>query len=411
MTAAMYSAISGLQSHMSKLAVIGNNVANVNTHSYKSYRMTFNESIYSTTRAGSNSAGVVTGGLNPSQVGYGTNVSSIDIKMSTSTYSPTGFNMDCMISGDGFFLTGTKDLTVNGGEDLTQFDLSRMGDFRIDDDGYIVDSRRAVIFGFAMVQNPEYNVDATPEDLISNPEWGEEFILSTDLVPLRAPIAAAVPTEDNGGIIDGIEQWGTGDAVYDVLTVADPSTDGGPTYNVTPSIGDLEYEFGVAGAPATDAVNTSIVPNDQGTTITLTSLSIDATGKISGINDASGLPVTIGYVAIANCQNSSGVTNIGSCYYKALGGAGDVSVSIAGGLGLGLYLNNRLPAEDGSGVSVEDALGKGDVSIMNGGLEASNADLATEFAEMIITQRGYQANTRMVTVTDSMLEELVNMKR
>ena len=50
-------------------------------------------------------------------------------------------------------------------------------------------------------------------------------------------------------------------------------------------------------------------------------------------------------------------------------------------------------------------------NVQGGGLEASTADVATEFANMILTQRGYQANTRIVTVTDSMLEELVNMKR
>ena len=49
--------------------------------------------------------------------------------------------------------------------------------------------------------------------------------------------------------------------------------------------------------------------------------------------------------------------------------------------------------------------------IQAGGLEASTADVATEFSNMILTQRGYQANTRIVTVTDSMLEELINMKR
>lgn len=411
MTSAMYSAISGLQTHMSKLGVIGNNIANINTHGYKTARMTFQESIYSTLKAGSNSAGSNSGGINPSQLGYGTNVSSIDINMSTSTYSPTGYAMDCMISGDGFFLTGTKDLTVMDSSDLSQFELSRVGDFRIDEDGYICDSRGAVIYGFMMVQNPEYDAGASADDILANPTLGEEFILSTELVPLRAPVAAAEPTVDNGGITDeGVELWSAGDAVFDVLTVASDEA-GSPSYNVTPSLGDLDYDFSVAADPTMDAVTSSMVPNSEGTTITLNSLSIDSTGKISGVNDASGLPVTIGYVAIANCQNSSGVTNIGSCYYKAMGGAGAVSVSIAGGIGQGLYLNNRTPEEDGSGVDVYDAIGKGDVAINSGGLEASNADLATEFAEMITTQRGYQANTRMITVTDSMLEELVNMKR
>ena len=64
MTGAMYAAIGGLKSHMTKLNVIGNNVANVNTHGYKAQRMTFQESIYTTSKSGSN-GGVTLGGNNP----------------------------------------------------------------------------------------------------------------------------------------------------------------------------------------------------------------------------------------------------------------------------------------------------------------------------------------------------------
>ena len=77
MTGAMYAAIGGLKSHMSKLNVIGNNVANVNTYGYKAQRMTFKESMYTTSRSGSN-GGPTAGGNNPSQVGYGCSVGSID---------------------------------------------------------------------------------------------------------------------------------------------------------------------------------------------------------------------------------------------------------------------------------------------------------------------------------------------
>ena len=140
MTGAMYAAIGGLRSHMSKLNVIGNNIANVNTFGYKSQRMTFKESIYGTTRSGSN-GGVTAGGNNPSQIGYGCSVGSIDLNMSPSTYSPTGVDLDCYIDGDGFFMVGdklTKEVEYNddgsvqdvkwtggvtSGEQLKDFDL------------------------------------------------------------------------------------------------------------------------------------------------------------------------------------------------------------------------------------------------------------------------------------------------
>ena len=125
MTGAMYAAVGGLRSHMSKLNVIGNNIANVNTYGYKSQRMTFKESIYGTSRSGSN-GNTVSGGNNPSQIGYGCSVGTIDLNMSPSTYSPTGVQMDCYIDGDGFFMVGDKmqrevkyymeDTTVDGVE-------------------------------------------------------------------------------------------------------------------------------------------------------------------------------------------------------------------------------------------------------------------------------------------------------
>ena len=88
----MYAAIGGLKTHMNNLNVIGNNIANVNTEAYKAQRMTFQESIYTTSRSGSN-GGVTAGGNNPSQIGYGSSVGSIDLNMNPGTYAPTGWTV------------------------------------------------------------------------------------------------------------------------------------------------------------------------------------------------------------------------------------------------------------------------------------------------------------------------------
>lgn len=470
MTGAMYSAVAGLRSHMSKLNVIGNNIANVNTFSYKSTRMTFEESISMTLRAGSNSAGTTTGGVNPSQFGYGANVSSIDMNMATSTYSPTGYAMDCMINGDGFFLTGDKLGTFQTASDIASLALSRMGDFGLSDDGYVRDSRGEVVYGFAYVQNPEYDPMATDDQIKENPLLAQETILSTDLVPLRLPLAAAAPTEENGGYAildvpvygdDGEQEedengdpvsiqvekyyWKAGDAVYNVLSAADPEN-GNAMYNnsvlptwdsemeyyddegnlIEDQVGGMTYSTFVGYPTGTDT--TAIVANEDDFPVQLSSISINENGMISGINSVTGDPVTIGYIAIATVDNSAGVTNTGSCYYSAQGGSGNIRVSILGGIADGMYLANKTPSfvydvdEDGNqletgsyqnlGIATLDSIGAGgNTSVVSGGLEASNVDLAVEFTEMITTQRGYQANTRVVTVTDSMLEELVNLKR
>ena len=96
---------------------------------------------------------------------------------------------------------------------------------------------------------------------------------------------------------------------------------------------------------------------------------------------------------------------------QALEGAGDITVSAVGGIMSGRYLNNQVPKDD-KVPPMDDALGNGKgVGIRNGGLEASSTDVATEFANMIVTQRGFQASSRMITVSDTMLEELINLKR
>ena len=133
----MYAAIGGLKTHMSNLNVIGNNIANVNTAGYKAQRMTFEESLYVTNKAGSN-GGLTSGGNAPSQVGYGCTVGSIDLNMTDGTFNPTGFGLDCMIEGDGFFMTGSKDTVIADAADLTKLQLTRVGDLRIDNDGYLV---------------------------------------------------------------------------------------------------------------------------------------------------------------------------------------------------------------------------------------------------------------------------------
>ena len=124
----------------------------------------------------------------------------------------------------------------------------------------------------------------------------------------------------------------------------------------------------------------------------------------------------LGYVAVANCDSSDGVTHVDGPYYKALGGAGKVRVSALNGVLEGKYLGNQERGKDANGNDVipdpaDAILNDKDIELINSGLEASSTDVANEFSEMITTQRGYQANTRIVTVTDSMLEELVNMKR
>ena len=375
MTGAMYAAIAGLQAHMQKLNVIGNNVANVNTYGYKAGSTVFAESMYNTVSAGSNSS-PTSGGTNPAQIGYGCSVSTIDLDMSTKEYVPDGIGTHAMIAGDGFFMVGDK----NGVTDPSALQLTRLGDFRFDDEGYLVDGRGNIVYGFLTASATTEGSPLDMNDLTQggfnndNARPGQTVGVSTALVPIRLPLAAGAPDDPTDP--DAIQE---GTAIY-------PGVD--------------------ANGNTVDATADSV--NDQGIRVQLNSVSIDKNGMISGVNKVTGETVVVGYIAIAGVDNPSGVTHMGGPYYQALGGAGNVRVGSVNNVVQG-YLNNQAAGDD---VPYLDMIqGTGGTELQTSGLESSGTDIATEFSEMITTQRGYQANTRIITVTDSMLEELVNMKR
>ncbi len=443
MTGAMYAAIGGLKSHMTKLNVIGNNVANVNTHGYKAQRMTFKESMYTTSRSGSN-GGVTMGGNNPSQTGYGCSVGSIDLNMSPSTFAPTGVGLDCMLDGEGFFMVGNKveyeieynddgsiksktGSGITSADQLTEPDLTRVGDFWVDADGYICNRDNKVLYGFARVQNPNYNPNATPEQLKADPTLADKTIISTELVPLRVPLSAAAPTEKNGGRVpaQGTEGdkdyvaaynvWEEGDPVYPYLSSATGGQNRYPSYKdeaspVDEKKADSKAAPGMTQIPVAQNTNVNRVSDEM--PVQLRNMKVGTDGSVTGTT-VDGQTVVVGYVAIATADSPDGVTHTDGPYYKCMGGAGNLRVSALVDLPTS-YLGNQVAPTNDTDPKPDAAdaiLREKTTKVRNGGLEASSTDVATEFSEMITTQRGYQANTRIVTVTDSMLEELVNMKR
>ena len=366
----MYAAIAGLKTHMSKLNVVGNNIANVNTSGYKSQRTVFRDALYTMYSGGSDGT-TTTGSKNPSQIGYGSQVSSIDLNMTTGNYSPCNA-MDCMLYGDGFFLVGNKTTAATiTGMDPASFKalkLTRVGDFRFGADGYLVDGKGNPVYGF---MNTGVDKDGNPQ-------------VSDQLVAIRLPKVDGktikYPVVKNA---DGTEN----SALKDAVGHKDPNDDKSE---------EVELPFA-----------------------SLDSISIDTkSGRISGTVKDTDTVVTIGYLAVGNPTNPDGVTHEGESYYSCSDGAGDLKITMLGGVAedLGIkYVNGSLAnkANDADFVYNRDAAigSAGSTTLYTGGLEGSNVDLATEISEMITTQRGYQANTRIITVTDSMLEELVNMKR
>ncbi len=365
----MSAGIAGLKSHMSALNVVGNNVANVNTYGYKAGRVTFRESVYSTQAAASDGTQLV-GGTNPRQTGYGNSIGTVDLDMSTQGLEATGRALDLMIQGDGFFLLGDK--AGVGVDALETLDFSRVGNLKFDQDGYLTDGAGNIVYGFMTA-----NTDPVTGDISASTGLNGEEV-STNLVPIRLPLEATeafLTANTTGGVLNALLTGAeVGDAIY-------------PGVNATSGVNEL---------------GTALTDLDTLTSIEVESISIDQNGRIAAVNRTTQEPVLIGYVALGFVTNPAALTHTEGPYYKALGGTGNITIGIPGGEFSG-DLNN--------GQAAGSTMVQTGTTYMPGFLEQSGTDLATEFANMIIYQRGYQANTRIVSVTDSMLEELVNMKR
>ncbi|MGD9475043.1 MAG: flagellar hook-basal body complex protein [Eubacteriaceae bacterium] len=333
MLRSLYSAISGMGVHQSKLNVIGNNISNVNTYGFKSSRVVFSDVLYQNVRssmAGQNQVveGVNTGGVNPSQLGYGVKVSSIDKIMTNASGADTGRSMDIFIDGDGFFIVNTKSTTD------PEIAYTRVGALNFDSAGNLVDGNGSLIMG-----------TTSSIDLASDP------IMQEEALSMSETLLNSSETDDYGNPI-----------------IAVPSDPVGDPTNPT--------ETGANGIISNIQLSPAILNE-------VTGISIQQDGAITGI--INGEPLTLGYIAVATFGNPDGLNQSGNSYYQQANASGDAQIMGAG----------------------EGTAG----TIVSGALEMSNVDLSREFTEMITAQRGFQANSRIVTVSDSILEELVNLKR
>ncbi len=376
MTGAMYAAVSGLRTHMQFMNVIGNNISNVNTNGYKAARYIFNEALYTNVKSGSNST-MTRGGTNPAQIGYGTGVGTIDLDMSTKNYTPTGRPGDITIDGDGFLLVGDKDLgPFSSAEDAKALYLTRLGNLGFDEDGWLVDGNGNSVYGWLEVQvegqtggtqNPT-DEDASKQNTVTS------RVLTAIRLPMVASDGSAVfPKIENGKLVEAEE----GSSV----------------------------EQGT-GAGGNDEVKV------LGRRILLDSLTIAKNGQITGVSKDDKSVITIGYIAIGQVDNPNGVTHMEGHYYQALDGSGNLHIASIGGVVK--PTNKMTESEKEAAKDLSDGLeieNSGKTEFVPNGLESSGTELATEISNMIMMQRGYQANTRIITVTDSMLEELVNIKR
>ncbi|MDO5572797.1 MAG: flagellar hook-basal body complex protein [bacterium] len=536
MMRSLFSGVSGLKTHQTRMDVIGNNIANVNTVAYKSSSMTFSELMYQTTQSATG-ANAATGraGINAKQIGLGVVGGAINTAITTEGASQTTGNpFDLRITGDSFFVvsSGSENFFTRAGA----FYVDGVGNLAMTTNGYTVmgwqpdtddptiikkDTVSALrIMSAANLTSPP---EATTESYISGiidknstnltsssgqavnmtfyDDLGYSYTAKYAIYGYTEGQAVAtaerVASGDLYWVADAAQQTddpkgyshraltdadvAAGLKLYSNVTATDPpvatelidktlleegiyrmelediqdstgksltekynkplkeiasmgatagyelttylkysksdgsfigySSDGGVTYSQNTDLNDVKaaLTFNLGNFPAAPAAinisfKESTMYDNKGTATigatagdydgrytgrklgAMSGVSIETSGKIFASYD-NGTTKLLGQIAVANFANASGLEKVGENLYSATQNSGAF---------------NGIGDEVGA-----DGTGK----INSGVLEMSNVDLSSEFTEMITTQRGFQANSRIITVSDTMIEELVNLKR
>ena len=447
----MYSGVSGLRVHQTKMDVISNNIANINTVGFKRASVSFKDS-FSQTLSSATGANDDRGGINPQQVGMGANVASIVNVMSQGAAQRTDYGSDIMIDGDGFFIV----------KDATGYSFTRAGVFEVDAAGNLVDPNGYNVCGWRAEDDPDnpgqqkivqdtvvpiniYEGDNlySPAEQTTSIEFTGNFNQTTNptqkntmsfydsqgnkytiniqfdkdantanqwnvtLPTVNTPNAVAGRVEVtvngtekmylNGLTLNGTLQFGTDGKLQQV-------NGGGTTLNLTGiNLAQLVDENGqnanLGGEITTQSIsidfstvtqfNSKVTvtskTKDGNTAGTMTGYSIDANGVIMGTY-SNGDTKKLWQIPLANFKNPAGLEKYGNNLYKETSNSSEF---------------------DGIGSEVSSLGSK----LQSGALEMSNVDLSYEFSEMITTQRGFQANSRIITTSDEMIQELVNLKR
>jgi flagellar hook protein FlgE len=468
MMRSLYAGVSGLQNHQVRMDVIGNNISNVNTTGFKKGRVNFHDML-SQTLQGASRPNERVGGVNPRQIGLGMQIAAIDTLFTQGSLQTTGVNTDLAIQGEGFFILREGD--VNLYTRAGAFTLDESGTLVNPANGMRVQGWTAETAGGVTF----INTSATPGDLVIPVHQKDDAHATTAVfvasnlnknTPVITPGASAeeiaqgthtVTKEiyDSFGVehqlridytrIDGSpNQWlatvsinantespiqptvevggiAAGDNTYVVEFDNDGhlaqvynnagglDADGNMTIDVTFLVPDatipVDPVTGLAQAAPTQTLTIDIGQigsSDESTTQSasestnkairqdgypmgyLETFRIDQNGVITGIY-TNGTNRAIGQLALASFVNPGGLEKVGETNFSVSINSGDPLIDPPGAAGTG--------------------------SIIAGTLEMSNVDLAEQFTDMIVTQRGFQANSRTIQTSDQMLQEVLTLKR
>ena len=462
MMRSLYAGVSGLQNHQVRMDVIGNNISNINTTGFKKGRVNFQDML-SQSMSGASRPTDELGGVNPKQVGLGMSIASIDTIHTQGSMQSTGVTTDLAVQGNGFFVM------AGGNKEF----YTRAGAFGIDEAGTLVNPSNGMrVQGWTAetIDGETYINTASDIGDLQIPVGGKDPASATSQVDLACNLDKRYDVIPEGAGEGTVREntWTIDKDIYDNFgnvhrmrvsftklagtenswqanVVVDPDSEN-PTNTIAEvgaannadgnfivnfdnlgtlqsasdaqgdlaNIGDIQVQvsFDVAGATAAEdgtpvrqtfnlnlgeagsVVNTVTQFAETSSTKAfkqngygmgyLENFKIDQSGVITGVY-SNGTNRTLGQLALATFTNQSGLEKAGDTTFVVTNNSGDPNIGPTG------------------------VAGKG--KIIAGALEMSNVDLAEQFTDMIVTQRGFQANSKTITTSDTMLQELLNLKR
>ncbi len=463
MMRSLYSGVSGLQNHQTRMDVIGNNISNVNTNGFKRGRVNFQDMI-SQQMSGAAKPTDELGGVNPKEVGLGMTIATIDNIFTQGNLQSTGVSTDLAIQGNGFFL-------LKSGEESF---YTRNGSFGLDRDGTLVNPANGMRVQGWMADEVNgqmlVSTAATPEDLII-PVGSKDPAKETTNVNFACNLNKNTPEIMEGASADDIYKgtWGTEQKIYDsfgnehLLSVSFRRVVGNPNQweaTVLVDADNADYTQTRVGLGTTDGVGNTFLVNfdNYGALQSVT----DSSGRESNLEgqiviqtsfavaesnpDAEGNPYrqtmninlgTIGSFKDTITQSASKSTT--KAFYQdgytmgyldnfKIDSSGIITGVYSNGtnrtigqIALASFANDRGLEKAGDNTYVESnnsgmarigesgVAGKG--TLMAGALEMSNVDLSEQMVDMIVTQRGFQSNAKTITTADTLLETVLSLKR
>lgn len=445
MMRSLFSGVSGIKTHQTRLDVSGNNISNVNTVGYKSQSVNFKDVYYQTTQTATGpNAETGKGGTNAMQIGLGSSVGSISTSTIQGATERTDDPYDLCLSGESYFIvsnsgstyfTRAGDFTVDANGALVTSGGANVMGWQVDDDGNVVKDQVSALY----VTSPEFtytsptatagislsgnikNQDSDAQnftiyfyDSVGNEYQASVTAKYSETTGAESHYTITGGTITKNGVATGLTLTASGDFTFNAnngvameamsnlyFTIEDPNgTNPIDLENIGVAEGNerriyidasqmtsynsstkIESSRGITG-DGTDAKPSRVAGKAAGK---MTSVGVDSSGHlVASYNN--GDVRYIGQIAVTTFANAAGLEKTGENLYSAT-------------LNSGTF--------DGIGVDVSTTGG----SITSGYLEMSNVDLSSEFTTLITTQRGYQASSRIITVSDTLLEELINLKR